>query len=122
METNMSDRKARKIVIPPQRGMMRNFVDRLKLILKLMGDRRVSPWVKLIPVGALAYLISPIDLIMGIPGIDALDDAAVLWIGSTLFVELCPQEVVREHMQDLSNNLDDSGDIVDADATDVNDK
>ena len=122
METNMTDRKTRKIVIPPQRGMMRNFVDRLKLILKLMGDPRVSPWVKLIPVGALVYLISPVDLIMGIPGVDALDDAAVLWIGSNLFVELCPQDFVREYMQELGSNLDDSGDIVDADATDINNK
>ncbi len=118
----MSDRKTRKITVPPQGGMVRNFVNRLKLILKLMGDRRVSPWVKLIPIGAIAYWISPVDLIMGIPGIDALDDAAVLWIGSTLFVELCPQDVVREYMQELGSNLDDSGEIVDADATDINDK
>ena len=119
----MPDKKSRKIVVPPPRGMTRNFVDRLKLILKLMGDSRVSPWVKLIPIGAIAYLISPIDIIMGIPGVAALDDAAVLWIGSSLFVELCPPEVVQEHMQDLGSNLEDgSGDIVDADATDVNEK
>jgi uncharacterized membrane protein YkvA (DUF1232 family) len=123
METSMPDKKSRKIVVPASRGMTRDFVDRLKLIMKLMGDSRVSPWVKLIPIGAIAYLISPIDVIMGIPGIDALDDAAVLWIGSNLFVELCPPEVVQEHRQNLGNNLEDnSGDIVDADATDVNDK
>lgn len=123
MEISMPDKKNRKIVVPASRGMTRDFVDRLKLIMKLMGDSRVSPWVKLIPIGAIAYLISPIDIIMGIPGIDALDDAAVLWIGSNLFVELCPPEVVQEHRQSLGNNLDDSsGDIVDADATDVNDK
>jgi uncharacterized membrane protein YkvA (DUF1232 family) len=123
METNMADKKSRKIVVPPQGGMVRDFLNRLKLILKLMGDRRVSPWVKLVPIGALAYLISPIDLIMGIPGIDALDDAAVLWIGSTLFVELCPPEVVREHMQELGSNLEDSsGEIVDVEPTDINDK
>jgi uncharacterized membrane protein YkvA (DUF1232 family) len=123
MEKSMPDKKNRKIVVPASRGMTRDFVDRLKLIMKLMGDSRVSPWVKLIPIGAIAYLISPIDIIMGIPGIDALDDAAVLWIGSNLFVELCPPEVVQEHRQNLGNNLDDSsGDIVDADATDVNDK
>jgi uncharacterized membrane protein YkvA (DUF1232 family) len=123
METSMPDKKSRKIVVPASRGMTREFVDRLKLIMKLMGDSRVSPWVKLIPIGAIAYLISPIDIIMGIPGIDALDDAAVLWIGSNLFVELCPPEVVAEHRQNLGNNLEDSsGDIVDADATDVNDK
>ncbi|HLO33484.1 MAG TPA: DUF1232 domain-containing protein [Anaerolineales bacterium] len=119
----MSDKKTRKIVVPPQRGMTRDFVNRLKLIMKLMGDPRVSPWVKLIPIGALAYLISPIDIIMGIPGIDALDDAAVLWVGSTLFVELCPPGVVQEHMRELDSNLqDNSGDIVDADVTDMNDK
>jgi uncharacterized membrane protein YkvA (DUF1232 family) len=120
METSMPDKKNRKIVVPASRGMTRDFVDRLKLILKLLGDRRVSPWVKLVPIGALAYLISPIDLIMGIPGIDALDDAAVLWIGSNLFVELCPPDVVQEHMQAIGSNVEDSsGDIVDADATDV---
>jgi uncharacterized membrane protein YkvA (DUF1232 family) len=123
METSMPDKKNRKIVVPASKGMTRDFVDRLKLILKLMGDSRVSPWVKLIPIGAVAYLISPIDLIMGIPGVDALDDAAVLWIGSSLFVELCPPDVVQEHMRDIGGNLDNnSGDIVDADVTDVTDK
>jgi uncharacterized membrane protein YkvA (DUF1232 family) len=123
METSMPDKKSRKIVVPASKGMTREFVDRLKLILKLMGDSRVSPWVKLIPIGAIAYLVSPIDIIMGIPGVAALDDAAILWIGSNLFVELCPPEVVQEHKQNLESNLEDSsGDIVDADATDVNDK
>ena len=119
----MPDRKNRKIVVPASRGMTRDFVDRLKLIFKLLGDRRVSPWVKLIPIGALAYLISPVDIIMGIPGIDALDDAAVLWIGSNLFVELCPPDVVQEYLQEIQSNIqDNSGDIVDADATDISDK
>jgi uncharacterized membrane protein YkvA (DUF1232 family) len=123
MERRMADKKTRRIVVPASRGMTRDFVDRLKLILRLMGDSRVSPWVKLIPIGAIGYLISPIDLIMGIPGVAALDDAAILWIGSNLFVELCPPAVVQEHMQELGSNLDDgSGDIVDADATDINDK
>jgi len=118
----MSDRKSRKIAVPPQRGMTREFVNRLKLILKLMGDPRVSPWVKLIPIGAVAYRISPVDIIMGIPGIAAFDDAAVLWAGSTLFVELWPPNVVQEHMRELDSNLTDtSEDVVDAESTDVND-
>lgn len=118
----MADRKNRKVVVAPQGGMTRDVVNRLKLIFKLMGDPRVSPLVKLIPVGALVYLVSPIDVIMGIPGLAAVDDAAVLWLGSNLFIELCPPEVVQEHMQELGSNLtDDSGEIVDADATDIND-
>ena len=119
----MAERKNRKISVPAQGGMTRDVVNRFKLIFKLMADPRVNPLVKLIPVGSLVYLISPIDLIMGIPGVAALDDAAILWFGSNLFVELCPPEVVREHMQALGSNLeDDSDDIVDVDATDINDK
>ena len=114
----MPDKKPRKIVVPASKGMTRDFVDRLKLILKLMGDRRVNPLIKLVPIGALAYLIWPLDALVG-----PLDDAAVLWIGSTLFVELCPPDVVQELRQEIANNLgDSSGDVVDADVTDVNDK
>jgi len=117
----MTEKKSRKIMVPPSGGMTRSFINRLKLILKLMGDRRVSPWIKLIPVGALVYLVSPIDIIMGIPGVAALDDAAILWMGSTLFVELCPPDVVREYTDDLSGSIDGSGDVVDAESSDVDD-
>jgi uncharacterized membrane protein YkvA (DUF1232 family) len=109
------------LMIPPQGGVLKELVARLKLIGRLMADRRVSPWVKLIPVGALVYLVSPIDLIMGIPGVDALDDTAVLWFGSYLFVELCPPEVVSEHIKALSANTtaDQGGEVVDADSVEV---
>ncbi len=118
----MAEKRTRTITVPQKRGVIRDFVSNLKLILRLMGDKRVSPWVKLIPIGALAYWISPVDLLMGIPGIDAIDDAAVLWIGSTLFIELCPSEVVAEHRKQINSNLQDtSEEIVDAESTDVND-
>ena len=114
----MAERKNRKLAVPAQGGMTRDVIDRVKLIFKLMGDPRVSPLVKLIPVGALVYLVSPIDVIMGIPGLAALDDAAVLWMGSSLFVELCPSDVVQEHLDALSGGSSDD-EIVDVDATDV---
>ena len=84
-------------------GYFHDLVLRLKLIMRLMGDKRVNFLLKIIPVGALIYLVSPIDLIPGavLPVIGALDDAAVLWIGATLFVELCPDDVVQEHMNAL---------------------
>lgn len=119
----MSDKNPRKVVISQHGGMTRDFVNRVKLILKLMGDPRVSPWVKLIPIGAVAYLVSPIDIIMGIPGVAALDDAAILWFGSNVFIELCPPEVVQEHMRALGSNLTDTSDeVVDVEPTDVNDR
>lgn len=122
----MADKRPSQIVPSPQGGMVRDLVTRLKLIGRLMADRRVSIFVKLLPLASLAYLFSPVDLMPGVvlPVIGALDDAAVLWIGSTLFVELCPPKVVEEHMNQLTDGADDdsSGDIVDAEMTDVDDK
>lgn len=114
----MADKKSKNIVVP-QGGVLRNIVIQTKLILRLLGDRRVSFWTKLIPFGTLIYLVSPIDIIMGIPGVAALDDAAVLWFGSNLFVELCPPDVVKEHKDALQSNLDDTDDVIDAESTDV---
>jgi uncharacterized membrane protein YkvA (DUF1232 family) len=119
----MADKK--DLMIPPQGGVIKELVARLKLIVRLMGDRRVSPWLKLIPIGALVYLVSPIDLIMGIPGVDALDDTAVLWLGSYLFIEFCPPDVVSEHIKALGANSGekdkDEGNIVDADSVEIKD-
>jgi len=56
---------------------------------------------------------------MGIPGIAALDDAAIVWFGTNLFVELCPPDVVQEHKAALQSNLDDTDDVIDAESTDV---
>jgi uncharacterized membrane protein YkvA (DUF1232 family) len=100
---------------------MRSFVQRLKLIGRLMADSRVNIFVKVLPLASLGYLFLPADLIPVVPFISALDDAAILWIGSTLFVELCPDNVVQEHMQALEMNDTSSEDIVDAEATDLND-
>ena len=118
----MTDKNSRKIIVPPQGNMLRGFVNRLKLIAKLMGDRRVSVFLKLLPLASVAYFISPVDLAPAVvlPVIGVLDDAAILWFGSTLFVELCPPNVVEEHMKELNSNLEDasSDEIVDAEATD----
>ncbi len=84
-------------------GFFQDLVLRFKLILRLIGDRRVNFLLKLLPVGALIYLVSPIDLLPGavLPVIGALDDAVVLWLGATLFISLCPDDIVQEHMNAL---------------------
>lgn len=122
----MAEKRPSKVIVPPQGGMLRDFVARLKLIARLMGDRRVNAFLKLLPLASLAYLVFPFDLAPGValPIIGALDDAAILWIGTTLFVELSPPKVVKEHIAELASNVDDdsSGDVVDAEATDVDNK
>jgi uncharacterized membrane protein YkvA (DUF1232 family) len=122
----MNDKKPSNLTVGQKGGVVHETINQLKLIARLMGDSRVSIFTKLIPLGALIYLISPVDLLPGValPVIGALDDAAILWLGSYVFTELCPPAVVQEHMKALSSNLNPAAqdDIVDAEATDISDK
>jgi uncharacterized membrane protein YkvA (DUF1232 family) len=116
----------RDIMIPPQGGIVRDFIMRVKLILRLLGDKRVNPWLKVIPIAGLAYLVSPIDLIpdIALPVIGELDDAAVLWLTNVLFVELCPPEVVAEHIKFLTANAAhrDEDDVIEGETIDIKDQ
>ena len=94
----MSEKKGRNI-IPSGGGIFNNMAERIKLIFRLLGDNRVSPFLKLLPIGSALYFVIP-DLALG-----PIDDVAVVWLGTYLFVELCPQAVVQEHMQRLEREL-----------------
>jgi hypothetical protein len=51
--------------------------------------------LKLLPIGSLVYLVMP-DIAPG-----PIDDAAVIWLATYLFVELCPPDIVQEHLDAL---------------------
>jgi hypothetical protein len=110
----MSSNKPKGIAVANP-GFLKELILRIRLVLRLMGDHRVNPFFKLIPVATIVYLIVPFD----IPG--PVDDAAVLWLGNSLFVELCPPGVVQEHLDQLKqipsvnyNGTADPGEVVDA--------
>lgn len=120
----MTEKKSSDIIVPQQGGVIRNLMNQLKLIFRLIGDRRVSLFAKLVPLGAFAYLLLPADLAPNVvlPVIGMVDDAAILWLGSYIFTELCPPEVVEEHMKALAGNMkpnDVNDDVVDGETTEV---
>ena len=92
----MPEKPDRKIMLPQGGGVFQDLAMRIKLILRLIGDPRVNPLLKLLPVGSLIYLVVP-DLAIG-----PIDDAAIIWLATYLFVELCPPDVVAQHMDELS--------------------
>lgn len=113
--------KQDKEVATSKSGVFGDLSNYIKLVARLMGDKRVNPFIKLLPVGTLAYFIIP-DIVPG-----PIDDAMVIWIGTYLFIELCPPEVVQEHRdalekvvpgewQDIDPNTEDQ--IVDAEFRD----
>ena len=92
----MPDKPKRKIVISEGGGFLQDLTVRIKLILRLLGDGRVSPLLKILPVGSLVYFLFP-DIAPG-----PVDDAAIIWLSTYLFVELCPPGVVQEHLDALN--------------------
>lgn len=125
----MSKEPKKNSIIPfPKGGLIQEVVTQIKLIWRLIADKRVNFFLKIIPVASLVYLVSPLDILPGLalPVIGVLDDAAIIWIGTSLFISLCPEDVVYEHTQALEKTLTGSwknspgGDeIVDAVARDI---
>lgn len=84
-------------------GALAQVVRTLRLLWRLVQDPRVSLFPKLIPVAALVYVVSPIDLLPDfILGLGQLDDFGIIMLGIALFVELCPKEIVAEHRRALN--------------------
>ena len=87
---------------------VRELLRQARLAWRLFLDPRV-PWpTKLIPPVVLAYLLSPIDILPDLTlGLGQLDDLAVLLLGIKLFIELCPADVVREHLKALGAKIEE---------------
>lgn len=85
-----------------------------RLVLRLMGDSRVNFFLKLLPIGSLVYLISPLDA-----AIPVIDDAFVIGLGTYVFIELCPPDVVEEHRARLEREAGarENEEVVEADFT-----
>lgn len=74
-----------------------------KLFSRLVKDPRVSASPKLVIAGILAYVILPTDLLPDfLLGAGQVDDLAVILGGLKLFLKLCPQEVVQEHLRAIA--------------------
>jgi uncharacterized membrane protein YkvA (DUF1232 family) len=98
----MSDPSKQRQIAPINLGILTDLIRQVRLAWRLMLDSRVPLWVKTIVPASLVYLISPVDFVPDvIPVLGQLDDLAVIVIGVKLFIELCPPEIVREHMQEL---------------------
>jgi uncharacterized membrane protein YkvA (DUF1232 family) len=62
----------------PVRELIRVVPDIVRLLRALIGDRTVPPDVRLVLVGLIAWILSPVDLIPEfIPGLGPLDDVVV---------------------------------------------
>ena len=85
-------------------GVLAGIIKNARLVWRLLRDSDVPSSLKMIPPATLLYLLFPIDFIPDLVlGLGQLDDIGVILLGLKLFIELCPQEIVRRHLQEMSS-------------------
>ncbi|MCU0522196.1 MAG: DUF1232 domain-containing protein [Anaerolineae bacterium] len=78
-------------------GWLKEFLKQFELAWKLLWDRRVSGFTKLVPLATLAYLILPVDIVPDpVLGLGQVDDLVLILLGLKMFISLCPPDVVAE--------------------------
>jgi uncharacterized membrane protein YkvA (DUF1232 family) len=75
--------------------VLRDLMRHGKQAWSLMADRRVPATHKLIPAAAIAYLLSPIDLLpeLAIFGVGYIDDVAILLLALRWFNRLAGEHI-----------------------------
>jgi len=85
-------------------GILASIIKNARLVWRLLRDPAVSTWLKMIPPATLLYLLFPIDFLPDpVLGLGQLDDIAIILLGVKLFIELCPQDIVRHHLREMSS-------------------
>jgi uncharacterized membrane protein YkvA (DUF1232 family) len=112
--------KNKRATIPADPNKQLSFfsglIKQLKLVWLLFKDDRVSLLTKSVLPLSLLYIISPIDFLPDFfLGLGQLDDLGVILLGMTLFVKLCPPELVNQYLDQLEYGYEfkNSGETVD---------
>jgi len=73
----------------------------IRLFIRLFKDPRVPWYLKAVVIGALIYVLSPIDLVPGFlaPILGQIDDVIILITAVRYFLKKCPQDVLWEHVR-----------------------
>lgn len=90
-------------------GTIRQLPKFLRLLVGLLADGRVSAIDRLLVVGALAYIVSPLDFIPDvIPFLGQVDDVFLLVAAVQRLVKRAGREVVMRHWRGDPRELSDA--------------
>lgn len=103
----------------PHTGSLGDLVGTLRLVWNLLRDGQVPGWIKTIPMLAVVYLLSPIDLLPDwlLPGVGVMDDLAMILLSLKLLVDLSPPALVERYRQQFSGRRSPKApddDVIDA--------
>jgi uncharacterized membrane protein YkvA (DUF1232 family) len=90
-----------------QQGFFSELWQRARLVYKLLLDPEVPIYLKVLPFAAVVYILFPFDFIPDvIPGFGQLDDITILILGTKMFIDLAPKQVVARHLQNMRSHGD----------------
>jgi len=101
-------------------SMLRTLVSHVRVSLRLLREPRVPLLLKLIPVLAGAYVISPLDFVPDVlPIIGQLDDIGIVFIALETFLRFSPADAVDFHRSAVAEGrrfspMPSGGDVIDA--------
>jgi len=90
------------------------------LALRLMREPAVPPYLKVVPLAALAYVLSPLDFLPDFfPIVGQLDDLGIVILGVKGFLRLCPADAVAFHREAIVERrpfapMSPAADVIDA--------
>jgi uncharacterized membrane protein YkvA (DUF1232 family) len=73
----------------------------MRLLLRLVRDRRVRAGSKVLLFGALLFIISPLDIPNFVPVLGELSDLMLALLACQWFVNFCQPAVVAEHVASI---------------------
>jgi uncharacterized membrane protein YkvA (DUF1232 family) len=100
--------------------MLRTLVSHVRVTLRLLREPRVPLLLKLIPVLAAGYVISPLDFVPDVlPVIGQLDDLGIIFVALEGFLRLAPAEAVDFHRAAVAEGrrfgpMPPDGEVIDA--------
>lgn len=112
----MAEQKPARLDLSKNWGFLTGIFRQLRLVWLLMQDSRVPLWAKSIVPISLLYLISPLDFIPDVAlGLGQLDDLGIILLGMSMFIKLCPPNIVEYYQ----NQLDYGSDLPDEEAVET---
>lgn len=110
----MAEQKPARVDPNKNLNFLTGIFKQFRLVWLLLQDNRISLWVKSIVPLSLLYLISPLDFIPDVVlGLGQLDDFGVILLGMTLFVKLCPPDIVANYQNQLEYGSEGDDETID---------
>ena len=78
-------------------GFFAELLKSVRLSWRLLWERRMPLWTRVVPLGAAFYLLWPADILADpILGLGQLDDLAIILFAARLFISLAPAALLAD--------------------------